>query len=765
MVDTTRAGTSEQTLHPVRALAPVAAVIVAGLAGLVGLVGLVGLAGLAGPAGADEDDEIVHVALGDSYSSGQGAGDHEAESEAPWRGGDGCYRSERAYPNGLLDAAGLEGTTELVACGGATAQDLAAAAEDPDAAPDWAVAQLEALDEDTDLVTLTIGGNDAGFAEVLTVCHAVDRCDELFAQLAPGDEDLVTQRIAASFHPTVTALAGVREHAPNAAVVLVEYPRLFDPDATASDVRLAPEELAWLNERNDQLNAMLADAAATAGVTFADGVADAFAGHEVGTEDPWIRGADLASLPASGTAEWFHPTADGHEAIRDVVADYLADGVPANPEADDRADDYPRTPTSPTIAPLRWNDGALPVQARPGERLAGTVSAEPISAGGTYDLTLEPGGRALATGVKATADGALAVDAEVPEEAREGVGALVVRGSGPQGDPLLLAAPAVIGDLPAPLPATIDRLAGPDRIATAAAIAADAFPDGSGVAVLASAAEPADALAGGPLAVTLGAPLLLTEPGELPEATTTTLDRLGASEVWIVGGSAAVNDDVADDLSDAGVDTERVGGDDRYATAAAVAEQIALVTDQAGGRAFVAASETALPGTGWPDAVSVGAYAGASGAPVLLTTPDEVPEPTAAALAGVENAVIAGGPLVVSQDVAAEITGIVGNEPERLAGLTRYGTSSAVARAAVDAGVLDPAEVWVATGRDWADALAAGPAAARGGASLVLVDGSSLAASLTTVSWLGRPDTATDRLVLVGGPAAVDEAIVGQVAD
>ena len=760
------AGGAARGEHGRRPMLRSAAVVVA-VAAAIGVLG----AGVAAPEDNDAGEGIQHVALGDSYSSGQGAGEYDEGTEAPWRGGDGCYRSAHAYARGLLEAAELNpAETELVACGGATAAGLIAAADEPASAPQPAKGQLQALSSDTDLVTLTIGGNDAGFAEILTTCHAAERCDELFSALTPdGAEDLVTQRIAASFHAVVSGLQAIKDEAEHAAIMLVEYPRLLDPEAEAVS-GLAPEELDWLDERNSQLNDMLADAAATAGVTFVDGVAEEFAGHEVNADEPWIRGADPAALPHSGTAEWFHPTAEGQAAIRDVVAAELGDELPKNPAPQDPSQSYPDDVSAPTIAPLRWNEGFLPAQVPPGERLTGRITAEPIVGGNTYDVVLHPGSVTLASGISADSDGELTIDTDVPEGVPEGLGALVVEGSGHAGEHVVLTGPAVVGDLPVSLPARIDRLAGPDRAATAAAVAADAFPDGSDAAVLASSEGHADALAGGPLAATLDAPLLLTHSNGLPEPTAAALEALEVSEVTIVGGEAAVSPGVANDVADLDAieGVHRVAGETRYATAAAIAEEIAEVTGSEPTLAFLAASQTALPGTGWPDAVSVGAYAGASAAPVLLTRPDELPEATAEALDELVtggDAIVAGGPIVVHDVVVDEVAEIVGEAPTRLAGLTRYGTSSAVARAAVEAGVLGPTEVWVATGRHWADALAAGPAAARNDASLVLVDGEAPILSLATLLWLSREDTATDRLVLVGGTAAIDESFVGRVID
>ncbi len=151
------------------------------------------------------------------------------------------------------------------------------------------------------------------------------------------------------------------------------------------------------------------------------------------------------------------------------------------------------TVSAPTMAPLRWNGAALPAHVIPGERLEGEVSADPIVEDEAYDIALHPGDVTLASEVTAEEDGRLTVDAEASEDLDEGAGALVVEGEDGEGHPLLLAGPAIIGEPLVRVPERVERLAGPDRAATAAAVADDAFPDGSGGAVLASSQDHVDA--------------------------------------------------------------------------------------------------------------------------------------------------------------------------------------------------------------------------------------------------------------------------------
>jgi hypothetical protein len=313
----------------------------------------------------------------------------------------------------------------------------------------------------------------------------------------------------------------------------------------------------------------------------------------------------------------------------------------------------------------------------------------------------------------------------------------------------------VLGEeVPAPAGEVV-RVSGSNRIATAAAISAETHEDAD-VVVIARADEFADALAGGPLAVHLGAPLLLSAPEALSTEAAAEIERLGASEAVLLGGVAALSAAVEDELTEAGLDVRRVSGTNRFATAAAIAEALPFSSE-----VFVTEGANADPGRGWPDALSAAPVASALGQPILLTTRDILPAETVEALSQPVHVTIVGGEAAVSGAVAAEIdeAALV---VRRVFGADRYGTSRAMAVEAMRRG-LSPEAIWVATGRAFADGLVAGAAAGADHGLLLLADTDDLAASAAPQQFLTDHAGAFDRVRIAGGVAAISQQTAAQI--
>jgi Tol biopolymer transport system component len=301
------------------------------------------------------------------------------------------------------------------------------------------------------------------------------------------------------------------------------------------------------------------------------------------------------------------------------------------------------------------------------------------------------------------------------------------------------------------------RAFGPDRIHTAVDVSRrmrdseTRFP----IAVIARADDYADALAGGPLAVLADGPLLLTTRDRLHPATAAEIRRIGAARAYLLGSDAALSPRVEQDLRAAGVAVTRLGGANRFATARLVAAEMEALGGNRISTAYVVEGANSDPRRGWPDAVAAGGLAASERRPILPVLRDRLPADTAAAIdrLGLDHAVIVGGTTAVSAEVAdaiAERDVVV----DRIAGADRYATAMQVADRAVAAG-MSAQRPWIATGCNWPDALAVGPAAAADGGVLLLIDGVDPGRSTATSGWLDTHDCCYERIVLTGGPGAI----------
>lgn len=264
----------------------------------------------------------------------------------------------------------------------------------------------------------------------------------------------------------------------------------------------------------------------------------------------------------------------------------------------------------------------------------------------------------------------------------------------------------------------VTRIGGSDAVARAVALAEATYPHGAETVLIARSDAYPDALAGGPLAAALKAPLLLTTPGAVAPQTRDAVEALGADHVVLLGGQAALSPAVASELSELGVNVERIGGGDRWTTAALVADRLRGL--EGGQDLILAVGGHDSPSRGWPDAVAVSALAAAEGLPILLTGTDALPTVTESRLPEGGEVTIIGGTAVVADSVEQSLVDR-GLAVRRLAGAHRFATSAAVVAAAEAAGA-DPQRNFVTDGTAFQEPLIAGPAAAAAGGVLRMID-------------------------------------------
>ena len=221
---------------------------------------------------------VRYVALGDSYASGLGSGSYIASSGS-------CDRSTKAY-SALWAAAHAPASYTSLACAGAKTGDVIST-------------QLGALNSSTTLVSITIGGNDVGFSDVMVNCviwststcvNKVNAAENDARTNLPGELD--------------AAYTAIRAAAPNARVVVVDYPRFYHVGVWYC-IGLSDTARSKINEGADVLDSVIQSAAARHGFVFSD-VRSAFVGHEICDSSSWLHSVDWTDVSQS-----YHPTATG----------------------------------------------------------------------------------------------------------------------------------------------------------------------------------------------------------------------------------------------------------------------------------------------------------------------------------------------------------------------------------------------------------------------------------------------------------------------
>ncbi|MFD5240938.1 SGNH family lipase [Streptomyces tendae] len=218
-----------------------------------------------------------YVALGDSYSSGVGSGSYISSS------GD-CKRSTKSHPY-LYAAAHSPSTFDFTACSGARTGDVLSG-------------QLGPLSAGTGLVSISIGGNDAGFGDTMTTC--VLQSDSSCLSRIATAEAYVDSTLPGKLDGVYSAIS---DKAPNAHVVVIGYPRFYKLGTTC--IGLSEIKRTAINKASDHLNTVIAQRAAAHGFTFGD-VRTTFTGHELCSGSPWLHSVNWLNI-----GESYHPTAAG----------------------------------------------------------------------------------------------------------------------------------------------------------------------------------------------------------------------------------------------------------------------------------------------------------------------------------------------------------------------------------------------------------------------------------------------------------------------
>jgi len=238
--------------------------------------------------------QSADVAMGDSYSSGQGDPPFTNDSV------DGCNRSVEGYPENLVntDSTIYRGKLAFVACSGATTTDVVEGRNGEPPQTDW-------LSSATQLVTITIGGNDVGFGPILQACAQGTGC-------GPSSYPTLDEQIQA-MQPKLRGLyTYVAAHAPNARLIVLTYPQIFpaDPTFCSSAVvgAMSSGSILWARQEWHNFDVVVAQAAlGLPGVQVLD-EENAFAGHSACDGTPYANGIIWSAINNS-----FHPNWRGDQ--------------------------------------------------------------------------------------------------------------------------------------------------------------------------------------------------------------------------------------------------------------------------------------------------------------------------------------------------------------------------------------------------------------------------------------------------------------------
>lgn len=246
-----------------------------------------------------------YVALGSSFASGPGIGEHAADSPLL------CMQSASDYAHQLASKRGL--SLADVTCSGATTHNILEQGQF------FAPAQIEAVTSDTELVTITIGGNDVNYMRnAIALSQPVQ--PGWMRVIIPGPaSDAAVEAGFARLQSRLERIVGeVRRRAPNARVVFVPYFSVLPASGTCARLALSEASADRLRAVAARLNQITVQAAHEAGAEVFD-LAGYSRDHDACGEAPWVMGASATEYAGAP----LHPNLDGMTAAADALDRFL----------------------------------------------------------------------------------------------------------------------------------------------------------------------------------------------------------------------------------------------------------------------------------------------------------------------------------------------------------------------------------------------------------------------------------------------------------
>lgn len=246
-----------------------------------------------------------YVALGDSFSSGDGALDYIPSSGA-------CRQSNNAYPSllarGLIPDTQIPSNLIFYACSGDKVRDVT-----NNQLPLFRVIDASSVK----LVTITVGGNDVDFGGVLAACYG-GLVPEAATAGCLRQSSAVARTIANLRAPLLKLYRTIKAAAPEARLLVLGYPDLFPRTPTGNCSGFSATSQRWFNTQEQVLNSLIRTAASQTGAEFVS-TYGSFAGHNICSSDPYVNGFPSPTFEQRA----FHPKPIGQLKLASVVGDYL----------------------------------------------------------------------------------------------------------------------------------------------------------------------------------------------------------------------------------------------------------------------------------------------------------------------------------------------------------------------------------------------------------------------------------------------------------
>lgn len=310
----------------------------------------------------------TYVSLGDSYSAGEGLGNYEPGSHVTQpqcrvsvmghcvyhkdpKAIDVCDRSSSAYNSTVSGKYDFKGGKNTWACSGSITRDIYDGPNDPNcrqghaSGPHGEGCQVNRVNANTSLVTMTIGGNDAGFSDDLKTCYMAERPGGAHEAGCVGQQAAIDAKIAGITPRLIADLQAIRARAPHARIIILTYPRPFPANPTKTGacltigkwvasyhLCLSAGDQRFLNAEAAKLDTTVCSAvhAANVGAECVDAY-NAFAGCEMGQANSCLQAptAHVSGSTVIGINPGaYHPTAQGQQILGQLINQEISNPPP-----------------------------------------------------------------------------------------------------------------------------------------------------------------------------------------------------------------------------------------------------------------------------------------------------------------------------------------------------------------------------------------------------------------------------------------------------